>query len=43
MYIKIQIKKSDTYERKDKDLYVTIDVTLFDLVLGGEVKVPHPD
>ncbi len=43
LYIKIQIKKSDIFERKNNDLYVNIDVDIFDLVLGWTVKVPHPE
>lgn len=31
------------YQRKDRDLYVQSDVSLFDLVLGGEITVPHPE
>lgn len=43
LYIKIQIKKSDKFERKDNNLYVNVDVSVFDLVLGWEIVVPHPE
>lgn len=43
MYIKIFVAESSKYTRKTDDLYVKADVSLFDLVLGGEVEVPHPE
>ena len=43
LYIQINIKSSDIYERKWDDLYVTIPMTIFDLVLGGEVTIKHPE
>lgn len=43
LYINIQIKDSDTYQRKGNDLYVEADVSVFDLVLWGEIQVPHPE
>jgi molecular chaperone DnaJ len=43
LFIKIRILASANYERKGSDLYVKADVTLFDLVLGGTVEVPHPE
>jgi len=43
LYLKVAVKPSDVYERKGDDLYVQVAMTVFDLVLGGEVKVPHPE
>ena len=43
LYIQINIKSSDIYERKWDDLYVTTPMTIFDLVLGGEVMIKHPE
>lgn len=43
LFIKIRILASANYERKDNDLYVKSEVTLFDLVLGGTVEVTHPE
>lgn len=43
LYVKIHIQRSDTYTRKNNDLHVTTSVSLFDLVLGGTQKVPHPE
>lgn len=43
LYFKVSVKASDIYERKGDDLYTQVDVSLFDLVLGGEVTAPHPE
>lgn len=43
LYIKISIAASAFYERKWDNLYVKTSVTLFDLVLGGEVQINHPE
>jgi DnaJ-class molecular chaperone len=43
LYFKVNVKASDIYERKGDDLYTQVDVSLFDLVLGGEVTSPHPE
>jgi curved DNA-binding protein len=43
LYFKINVKPSDIYERKGDDLYAKVDVSVFDLVLGAEVTVPHPE
>jgi len=37
------VLSSDKYQRKENDLYVHVEVSLFDLVLGGEVEIPHPE
>jgi len=43
LYIKISIKHSNKYERKGADIYIKSEVSMFDLVLGWEIKVDHPD
>lgn len=43
LYVKILVQDSTKYARKMDDLYVKAEVSLFDLVLGGEVEVPHPE
>lgn len=43
LYIKIEVSASTKYERKEDDLYTTADATLFDLILWGEITVPHPE
>lgn len=43
LYLKVAVKPSDVYERKGDDLYTQVEMSIFDLVLGGEVKVSHPE
>ncbi|HCB52178.1 TPA: hypothetical protein DEP21_06530 [Patescibacteria group bacterium] len=43
LYIKINITASSLYERKGDNLYIKVPVTIFDLVLGGEHEIPHPE
>jgi DnaJ-class molecular chaperone len=43
LYLKIRLTPSHKYRRKDDDLYVQAEVSLFDMVLGGEIEVPHPE
>ncbi|GHW02259.1 chaperone protein DnaJ [candidate division SR1 bacterium] len=43
LYLKIRVQPSNKYRRSENDLYVNIDTTLFDLVLGNEIDVPHPE
>ncbi len=43
LYIKINIQTSDIYERKWDNLYIKVPVTIFDLVLGGEKQIQHPE
>ncbi|MDQ2992030.1 MAG: J domain-containing protein, partial [Candidatus Eremiobacteraeota bacterium] len=40
LYLVVKLAEDPTYKRKADDLYVDLPVNLFDLVLGGEVKVP---
>ncbi len=40
LFLVVTIAEDATYKRKADDLYVDLPVNVFDLVLGGEVKVP---
>jgi DnaJ-class molecular chaperone len=40
LYLEIHVKPDKTYERKGDDLYVDLSLSVYDLVLGGEVTVP---
>lgn len=42
LYIKINIIASNVFERKGNDIYVKKELTIYDLVLGGETEIPHP-
>lgn len=42
LFLAIKVKPHPVFERKDDDLFVTIDVPLTTAVLGGEAKVPTP-
>jgi len=43
LYIKINITPSKIYERKWDDLYIKVDVSIFDLVLWWNCDVMHPE
>ena len=43
LYVKIEVENSSKYERRQDDLYVKAEVSLFDVVLWWEVEVPHPE
>lgn len=43
LYLKIRVSPSTKYRRVQDDIYVKTEVSLFDLVLGGEVEIPHPE
>ncbi len=43
LYIQIQVAPSSLYERNWDNLYTKVSVTLFDLVLWGEISVDHPE
>lgn len=43
MYIKIAVKASSVRQREGDDIVVLADVTIFDLVLGAEIQVEHPE
>jgi DnaJ-class molecular chaperone len=40
LYLIVKLKDDPTYKRKGDDLFVDLPVSLYDLLLGGEVKVP---
>jgi DnaJ-class molecular chaperone len=40
LYLVVKLLDDPTYKRKGDDLYVDLPVSIYDLVLGGEVKVP---
>ncbi len=42
LYVQIRVKPSTIYSRKNDDLYINASVTIFDLVLGNEITIPHP-
>ncbi len=43
LYIKILVEDSELYTRKWDDLYINIPVSIFDMVLGSEQKINHPE
>lgn len=43
LYLKIAVVPSKVYWRKENDIYTSLDVSLLDLVLGGQYDVPHPE
>jgi len=40
LYLIVKLHDDETYKRKGDDLYVDLPVSVYELVLGGEVKVP---
>ena len=40
LYLIVKLDEDPTYKRKGDDLYVDLPVSIYDLVLGGEVDVP---
>jgi len=40
LYLIVRLQDDPTYKRKGDDLYVDLPVSIYDLVLGGEVNVP---
>jgi DnaJ-class molecular chaperone len=40
LYLIVRLRGDDRYERKGDDLYLDLPVSIYDLVLGGEVTVP---
>lgn len=40
LYLRVKVQPDPRFERKDNDLYTTVPVDLFTMVLGGEVQVP---
>ncbi len=40
LYLVVEFKNGDGYERRGDDLYMDLPVSIYSLVLGGEVRVP---
>jgi curved DNA-binding protein len=40
LYLRVTVLPDPSFERRDDDLYVTVPVDLYTMVLGGEVRVP---
>jgi len=40
LFLDVRIKADTTYERKGDDLYVDVPVSIYDLVLGADIRVP---
>jgi len=40
LYLIVKLHDDPTYKRRGDDLYVDLPVSIYDLLLGGEVKVP---
>jgi DnaJ-class molecular chaperone len=40
LYLIVKLHDDPTYKRKGDDLYVDLPVSIYDLILGGEVNVP---
>jgi len=40
LYLRVNIMPDPRFERREDDLYTTVDTDLYTLVLGGEVRVP---
>jgi molecular chaperone DnaJ len=40
LYLVVHLKEDDRYTRKGDDLYLDFPVSIYDLILGGEVRVP---
>ncbi|HVN69378.1 MAG TPA: DnaJ C-terminal domain-containing protein [Candidatus Binatia bacterium] len=40
LHLVVQVHEDPTYRRKGDDLYVDLPVSIYDLILGGEVNVP---
>ena len=43
LFLKIHVIESEKYRREWDDLFVKADVSLFDLVLWGEIEISHPE
>jgi len=40
LYIEIQVKKHDIFERKGKDIYTTLEISCLDAILGATISTP---
>lgn len=43
LYIHIKVKPSSLYKRQGDDIYTSVELSVFDLVLGNEITVAHPE
>lgn len=43
LYIKIRVENMGNYTREGDDLYLKQEIPLFDAVLGGKIKIDHPE
>ncbi len=43
LYIKIMVKGSQVWQREGDDLIVLADVSVYDLVLGADISIEHPE
>ena len=40
LYIEIQVKKHDVFERRGRDIYVELEISSLDAILGTKIEVP---
>ena len=40
LYLTVHVRRDETFEREGDDVYVDLPVRVFDLILGGSVRVP---
>ena len=43
LFVQVQVAKSTTFERRENDVYVQVDVPFYKALLGGQVRVPTID
>ena len=43
LYLQISINSHPTFTRKWDDIYQTVSISIFDIVLWEEITIPHPD
>ena len=43
LYVKISVKGSSVWQREEDDIVVFAEVSIYDLVLGAEINVDHPE
>ncbi len=43
LYLTVQVRPHDVFERRDDDLYVDVPITLGEAMLGAEIEVPTLD
>ena len=42
LYIEIQVKKHELFERRGKDIYMSLEISSVDAILGTSLSVPTP-